>query len=476
MNPNQSGFYPQGLGMNPQMQNYSIPEPNHSPQTPTPVNGQFPRNQPPPSNHSPSFGYHGQTPCPPQCPHMQQSQMGPGQMGHGQPGYPMMGQGQQGMPHPPMGNQGMGPPPMGNQGMGHPPMSHSFSQGHSPHGQDFCHPQVAFSQEDKQHQLRMDQHNYQAMQQQQEVNPRQVHPGTSDDIRGKPIYTLNQQGPQNPHASFHLPGPHDVDPNFYYYSLSYDIPQSHALNQAIGLERFRQPVSEWDMARRHQQQAQGEYRGKPRKAEQGREVKDDTENDRTKESLKESERRGNNRDMDRERERESYRNRNRNDRYRDERDDDRGHHTTTSEDEHDRDHRRINPRNFDTRYPDNVGPFIPYHPYPPGVHVPSPSRHLGPLNISPIPLTTPPNTPLNALMHPPMIPYHGHMPHVPMPGPFDSPFNYDFMVPVYSPYQGAYDDRRPRDKRRRRGARRTPSSSPEHMKEEKKENDKNEQS
>jgi hypothetical protein len=95
-------------------------------------------------------------------------------------------------------------------------------------------------------------------------------------------------------------------------------------------------------------------------------------------------------------------------------------------------------------------------------------------------LTTPPNTPLhNQFMHPQMM-YHSqlpHMPHVPMPGPFDSPYGYDFLGPAYPPYHDSYDDRR-REKRRRRDreVRRTPSSSPEPMDEEKKDNEKKEQS
>lgn len=165
--------------------------------------------------------------------------------------------------------------------------------------------------------------------------------------------------------AFHWPQHERLEPAFTYYNLSYQIPQSHAMGLGYpqDLQRFKQPVSEWDMATRHMQQVSGEYRGKPRRADQGREVKDDRENDRTKQGLKEE-------------------------KYEEEKrepkaklpDSRRQRVSTSSEESHSSDSsydRHVDPRSFDTRYPASLGPFGPYHAYPAGVHLPYAARHLG---------------------------------------------------------------------------------------------------
>ena len=337
-------------------------------------------------------------------------------------------------------------------GMNYPPMQpHSLyqSHGHSPHHQNFGQSQVPYSQGNFQDQIRRDYHNYQAMQQQHDISPHRVHPGTFDDIRGPPIHTPSRQLPHQNQAPYYLPRNHPAEPAFYYYSVSYDIPKSHALNQPAGFERFRHPISEWDRNLLHQQEVQGEFRGKPRRDPQGKEVKDDRENDRTKESLKESDRRSEGRKFEE-------------DQNKDEKNKNRRKHDTSSDEEYERRcQRRINPRDFDTHYPQNLGPYMPYHPYPPGVHLPSPATHLGgpvpPQHYSPMMLTSPPpNTPLHAPYY--THPYHYH---VPLASPFHSPFGYpDFLGPVFPHHDDSYSDYdRARKQSRRKEVRRTPSSS-----------------
>lgn len=417
-NSNLPGFFNQSHPpQNQCCQNYSFPEPAHSPQNFTPQNAQFGSQQPRQGGFSPSFG------LPPPCPHVCQNCNHPIQPGSQRTHSP---------PQPPI---------------------QIFSPAHSPH-----HPfQVAHSQEQAMYQQYLDQHNFQVRQQQHDISPHNVHPMPPQDIRGDPI------------RDFVPPQHHSViagryqEPHLFYYNLSYQIPQSHSFGIAPDFQRFKHPVAEWDMGSRHQQQFQGEYKGKPRKADQGREVKDDRENDRTKESFKDSDKRSENKEQERPQKNQLSK--------RAEAD---LNNPTTSEDEHDDEHRRkINPRSFDTKYPENAGPYMPYHAYPPGVHLPYRATHLGhvpilpsPHQFSPIPLPTPPNTPLHYLQPSP-VHFPHHMPHVPMPDPYG--MYPDFLGPAFPTHDDYYDDRG-RAKRRRRDKKREPS--PERMNEEKGQADK----
>ena len=225
------------------------------------------------------------------------------------------------------------------------------------------------------------------------------------DPRGAPIpQSITHPGYQTAHQPVYGAPYHSYDLGALHYQVSYQIPPSHAIDGPSGLERFRHSVAEWDSERRKTQHAQGELQGAPRKGVQGSEEKDVKENDGTKQQALQ------------------------------------GDH-----------YAHPNPRDFDTRYPSNVGPYQPYHAYPPG--------H---------PYNQHPPSPLISHAPHPYSPYHPypstHPLQVPVPGPFELQYSpYDaqqspihYTTPVHAPYHpfdggiSRRDDRDDREERERR--------------------------
>lgn len=263
----------------------------------------------------------------------------------------------------------------------------------------------------------------------------------------------------------------DIDQG-YHCTIGYQHGQT---GQPSDMQRFKHPVSEWHAAQMNQHQAMRGYADQKYRDDcsKGKEVKDDTEIDRTKDinnDKYESELKQRKRTMmkeDKQKLSSSEESSDDSDSDSDDYDKARLHHSS-----------KINPRDFDTKYPPYAGPYYPYHPYPPGMHIPTPLRHLGPPSPSPSPYhqvcpyaSCPPNTPIHMqnpyhphvdtphpghLPIPPLheSPYHiGHMPHVPMPGPFDMPpFAYPALAFAQYPpmnYRGDDIDRKRRHKKRR---------------------------
>lgn len=287
-------------------------------------------------------------------------------------------------------------------------------------------------------------HDQEARIQQHGVDPRESQNSFAHHPQ-QPIY----HGEPLPHHERHPAM--DLD-EFYRCSVGYKMGQK---GQGLDMQRFKHPLSEWHEAELRQHQAmKGFYDLQYRPGFQGKEVKDDQELDRTRDI------KGDQFKKELKQRKETFR---KEDKQRQPSSEESSDESESDSEEyireglHNRSH--LNPRDFDTKYPE-FAPHYPYHPYPPGMHIPTPLRHLGPPSPQPSPYhhcpqcaACPPNTPINmqSPFHPPHpannhphmptpphhphdSPYHlGHMPHVPMPTAFDSsPFMYPSLA--YSRY------------------------------------------
>ena len=316
-----------------------------------------------------------------------------------------------------------------------------------------------------------DANNSDARLQQQGIDPRHIMPPVCQPPADHRQQAVGYHDDRQQAVGYHDGRQQAVDGG-YHCTIGYRHGQT---GQPADMQRFKHPVAEWraDQMSQHQAMrgyADDKYCDDLRKS---KEVKDDTEIDRTKDinndkyqsDLKQRKRTM----MKEDKQKFSSSEESSDISYSDSDDYDKAklHHSS-----------QINPRDFDTKYPPYAGPFYPYHPYPPGMHIPTPLRHLGPPSPSPSPYhqvcpyaSCPPNTPIHmqSPYHPHIdtphhahlpipshheSPYHmGHMPHVPMPGQYDMPpFAYPALAFAQYPpmnYHGDDIDRRRRHKKRR---------------------------
>ena len=279
------------------------------------------------------------------------------------------------------------------------------------------------------------------------INLNQGHPGVHQALRAGIVHSPIHQHPITGQgfSPFHVPGAHAFEPFQMFYKVECELPSSQVIDTPIEMQRFRHPAGQWDISARRQHLEQGDIIENQRKGIKSKEVKDSEAIGMIKINV---ENRKNSSKEKVKRAKPESRSKN--------------FQATTSEfDSHEEGGRRINPRDYDTKYPDNIGHFYPQQLLSHNFHIPFPSHHHGsPVPFSQLPpliLSNPPNTPLHAqFVHQQQLAMQGHMPQLQLTGPFDSPVRHAHQA--YE-YQHDYRQRRFDQKKRLKDSRTSPSDT-----------------